>query len=337
MVQSSAQIQKSAFTFVVLHYNTLEHTRACVASLLAQEEATLQVVIVDNGSTNGTGEQLAQEYAGDERIIVIFQRPNIGYARGVNIGFQYAKQTLGARYICLSNNDVVYKDPGFVRKVEEIFQREGCDVLGPAIYVPEQNFYQNPRWDQMLSLSEVDRLIHRYQKRKLLLRLGFNRRISTLLHTFPFRRKSSAPTPTRSIKPASQWNAQLHGASVFFGPRFIAERDGLNPGTVFSCEMDILCLESAKVGYSLYYCDEIEVLHHAHATIRPGGKQQRKADIAYLNHQITSARLFRSLLERDLAERAGGGSEPVPITSPAEAVLPEAGNWKAEAGNVAMR
>lgn len=337
MTRSFAHTPTSPITFVVLHYNTSEHTRACVASLLAQEEVSLHIVIVDNGSTNGSGDQLAQEYAGDARITFIHQWPNIGYSRGVNIGFQHAKHVLGARCICLSNNDVVYADRNLVRKVEDIFQRENCDVLGPAIFVPEQNFYQNPRWDQMLTLSEVDRLIHRYQKRKWLLQLGFSRRLGSVLRAFRFHRKSSAPSAIRSTKPASQWNAQLHGASVFFGPRFIAEREGLNPGTVFSCEMDILCLECARAGYSLYYCDEIEVIHHAHGTIRPGGRGQRQADIAYLDHQITSARLFRNMLEADLAERSKPQTASTPLPTEEAAMLPDTGGWHEEAGNVAIR
>lgn len=305
MKPASSQRQIPEITFVVLHYNTIEHTRACVASLLAQRSVALHIVLVDNGSTNGSDRLLEQEFAESPRITVLFQQPNIGYARGSNLGYRYARETLRSPYICLSNNDVVYADRHLARKACAIFAREDCDVLGPSIYVPANKYYQNPRWDEMLSVRDVDRILLRYRRRKWRLRLGFRNSIRATLRSLLGKSQPVVVPRSRSTTPPSTWNAQLHGASVFVGPRFIAGRENcFNPTTLFSCEMDILCLECAKAGYSLYYCDEIEVTHHAHGTIRQPGRKQRQADIAYLDHQIASMCFFRKLLKAETDEQA---------------------------------
>lgn len=299
------QDQGTPLTVVILHYNTLDHTMACVESLAAQREVTPRVVVVDNGSNNGSGEELAKRFAGNNAVTLIRQAENIGYARGINLGYRHAKHVLKSTCICLSNNDVVYEDEYLARKVCEIFAREDCDVLGPAIYVPERDIYQNPQLERLPTLAEVDGLIWRYRRRRLRLRLGFGGPIGRTNRPANAAAETGAPT-VKCPKPPSRKNAQLHGACLFVGPRFIADREvGFNPCTHFCCEEDILYLECLKAGYAIYYCSDIEVIHNAHATLRVNDRGRRKADIAFLKHQIAATRLFRKMLRKELAAGSG--------------------------------
>ena len=57
--------------FVILHYNVPETTRQCVASVRALKCRVIKkIVIVDNGSPDGSGRILAADYAKDPDITV---------------------------------------------------------------------------------------------------------------------------------------------------------------------------------------------------------------------------------------------------------------------------
>ena len=48
--------------FVILHYRAIDTTRSCVRSIRALA-GDKHIVIVDNASPDGTGKQLAEEFA----------------------------------------------------------------------------------------------------------------------------------------------------------------------------------------------------------------------------------------------------------------------------------
>ena len=81
--------------FVILHYNVPETTRQCVASVRALKCRVIKkIVIVDNGSPDGSGRILAADYAKDPDITVILTEKNLGFAKGNNVGYQYAREQL---------------------------------------------------------------------------------------------------------------------------------------------------------------------------------------------------------------------------------------------------
>lgn len=66
-------------------YNVDEYVRQCVESILAQTQGELEVMLIDDGSTDASG-SIADEYAlHDERVRVI-HKPNSGYGDSMNRG-----------------------------------------------------------------------------------------------------------------------------------------------------------------------------------------------------------------------------------------------------------
>lgn len=83
---------------VIPCFNGAALTRACIASLLAQVGApALEILVVDNGSTDDTAELGAL----DPRVRVLRQPHNLGFAGGVNAGIRAARHPL----ILVVNND----------------------------------------------------------------------------------------------------------------------------------------------------------------------------------------------------------------------------------------
>lgn len=60
--------------FVVLHYQNLDVTQKCVNFLLKLNGENKHIIIVDNGSPNGTGKILEEKYVLDSNITVILSQ-----------------------------------------------------------------------------------------------------------------------------------------------------------------------------------------------------------------------------------------------------------------------
>ena len=85
---------------VVLNWNGGEETAECLRSLRALEGAVPQIVLADNGSTDGSVEALLEE---DPELTVLRFGENLGYAGGNNRAMRHAFGELGAEWVCLVN------------------------------------------------------------------------------------------------------------------------------------------------------------------------------------------------------------------------------------------
>src|SRR5438874_1679002 len=74
---------------VVVNWNGGAMLRNALASLFAQTWQALEVILVDNASTDGSVEQAERCFGG--KLVVIRNAKNEGFARGNNIGFEMAK------------------------------------------------------------------------------------------------------------------------------------------------------------------------------------------------------------------------------------------------------
>lgn len=89
-------------SIIIPVYNKLALTRPCLESVWREGAvASYEIVVVDNGSTDGTREWLAQqERAG--RLRAVINPDNLGFARGCNVGAAAAR----GRYLLFLNNDM---------------------------------------------------------------------------------------------------------------------------------------------------------------------------------------------------------------------------------------
>lgn len=80
--------------FLILHYKTIEETRACVQSITELDSysaSNIYIEIVDNASNDGTGEALLNEYRCDKNIEVLILKESLGFSGGNNYGYSYLK------------------------------------------------------------------------------------------------------------------------------------------------------------------------------------------------------------------------------------------------------
>jgi GT2 family glycosyltransferase len=94
-------------SIIVPCWNQLEFTRQCVTALKNHTRPPWELIVIDNGSTDGTGAYLSGvQDAAAVAVTVIANRGNRGFPAAINQGLQHAR----GEFLVLLNNDVVVTD-----------------------------------------------------------------------------------------------------------------------------------------------------------------------------------------------------------------------------------
>jgi GT2 family glycosyltransferase len=97
---------------ILLTWNRWEDTETCLQSLLSVVNEHTRVLVVDNGSTDGTPDKIRRWFP---RFEVHENGNNLGFPAGNNVGIRHALAE-GADYVILLNNDTVV-DRGFAEEL----------------------------------------------------------------------------------------------------------------------------------------------------------------------------------------------------------------------------
>jgi GT2 family glycosyltransferase len=115
-------------TVIILHYRGVADTLGCVASVVPQCHDGLDLLVVDNGSSDGVAAVMAAEWPD---VPVLRLAVNAGWAGGNNAGIDWARQR-GATVVCLLNNDTVVP-AGVFDRLAAVAAAVGPCLLHPAI------------------------------------------------------------------------------------------------------------------------------------------------------------------------------------------------------------
>ena len=121
---------------VVLNWNGWRDTVRCLASLRASDYPNLHVVVIDNGSTDGSPEHLAPLLGAAWGELVQAHR-NLGFTGGANLGLRLALER-GADYAFLLNNDATVAPDCITTLVEAAEPRPEVGFVGPKIVWAEE-------------------------------------------------------------------------------------------------------------------------------------------------------------------------------------------------------
>lgn len=122
------QSEWSDVGIIVVNWNNYQDTADCLESLEDIVYPNYRVVVVDNGSTDGSGKRLANQF---EWCDYVFNDENLGFGGGCNSGISFALSR-GMDYVFLLNNDaVVEKD--FLREIVSVAEESDASVVGASV------------------------------------------------------------------------------------------------------------------------------------------------------------------------------------------------------------
>lgn len=139
---------KPSVAVIIVIWNGVDDTIECLRSLQAEGYPHKQVIIVDNGSVDGSAELIKKE---GFDVQMIQTGENLGFTGGNNVGL-VAAQDAGAEYAFLLNNDTTI-EPGAIAALVAAAEKSRSG----AIFAPVMHYYDSPTevWfaGALLSLS----------------------------------------------------------------------------------------------------------------------------------------------------------------------------------------
>lgn len=133
-------------SIIVLNWNRKEDAAECLKSVrhLRITDFQLSIIVVDNGSTDGSIEFLKKKFP---KVEFIEAGENLGFAAGNNTGVKRAIEK-GADFIMLLNNDTVVEEKLLACFVEAANRYKDAGVLSPMIYFSPGYEYHKSRYSK---------------------------------------------------------------------------------------------------------------------------------------------------------------------------------------------
>lgn len=253
--------------FVILHYLIAQETQNCIESLLELPlPADSKIVVVDNGSNNGSYEKLRETFLTNERVIFLHNDKNLGFAGGNNVGYEFAQNQLHADAIAILNNDLVIRQQDFLTILSADI-KDGYDLIGPDVFNLKDKTHQSP----LRPPTNYRKELIKFQ----LINLYYSLIRTQAADTFYQKVKEqvgkrlglSKKKPKRYSAPSRAENVQLHGACLIFANRFVQnEKYAFDPRTFLYGEETLLFQYCMRKHYRILFDPNLCVLHNASAS-----------------------------------------------------------------------
>jgi N-acetylglucosaminyl-diphospho-decaprenol L-rhamnosyltransferase len=240
-------------SIVIPTHDTRELTRRCIETLEREGTAGLQIVVVDDGSSDGTFEVLS---AAHPRVEMLRLAQAAGFTRAANLGLARARGDL----LLLLNSDTEV-EPGALAPLLAAFDRDPrLGAAGAALHYPDGS----PQWSGGAAPT-------------LLWLFGLASGLPPLLARLP---------GWRHIKPVGAAPGRVDwvtGAALALRRRAWEEAGPFDEGFRFYGQDLDLCLKVRDAGWTIAILEDFRVLHHHGATIRqdPGAWGRQHAELLW--------------------------------------------------------
>lgn len=144
-------------SIIIINWNTKELLLGCLESIEKEgSECSLEVVVVDNGSVDGSVEAARENYP---RVKLIQNGRNLGFAKANNIGIEAST----GRYVCLVNSDVKVMPACFAKLVDYMDTNNSIGIIGPKILWPDMSLQDSCRrfpnlWNNLCEILYLNKL-----------------------------------------------------------------------------------------------------------------------------------------------------------------------------------
>jgi N-acetylglucosaminyl-diphospho-decaprenol L-rhamnosyltransferase len=219
---------------VVVNYNAGEHLLRCIASVEAHAgDAVVEIVVVDNASTDGSSAKLAERHPG---VTLIENHDNRGFATAVNQGIR----AVTAPYVFVLNPDAEISAGTLAGFVKLAGDHPNAGAIGPLVRDLDGSLYPSAR--KVPSIGEA---------------VGH-----AFLHPFnPDNRFSRAYTMSDWDRTSEREVSWVSGSCMLLR-RSALEQVGLfDEGYFMYAEDADLCTRIRRAGWTVVFTPELEVAH----------------------------------------------------------------------------
>ena len=123
-------MEKPSVTVIVLNWNGKDLTIECLESLKQANYSNFNILVVDNGSTDGSVELLKEKFP---EVSILVLEKNLGYAAGNNRGFDSLKPDQ-PKFVIFLNNDTIVDENFIGPLVKQLLTHKKASQTVPKIY-----------------------------------------------------------------------------------------------------------------------------------------------------------------------------------------------------------
>lgn len=293
---------ESKICFLILHYQVIEETIKCVDSIMDKiNYDNFNIVIVDNGSPNKTGEEIRELYKDTKQVSVIINDKNLGFACGNNIGFKYAKEILKSDFIVMINNDIIMLQEDFCQRILKEYKKSNFSVLGPKILLPngECDKYKY----ELKTLKETRKELYMCYI-WIFINYIYIYDICSKLKKKILKKQNCKTDNIEKGK--RKENCVLQGSCLIFSPNYIRLFDGIDERTFLYKEEQLLYIRIRNNKLLSVYNPDICILHNEGISTKTIKKSNREKNIFVLKNHIKSGKILLKELKKMKKEENKG-------------------------------
>lgn len=296
-----------SISYVILHYKNLDDTIKCIESLLRTTNKDSNLIVVDNGSGDGSGEKLKKKYQDMQKIKVLLLENNVGFSKGNNAGYTYAKKNYDSDFIVVTNNDVVFYQKNFEEVIKKIYEQSQFYVLGPDVYIPRHEDHQNPLFKTPINKQQLINEIKEYKYyRKNPLKFekrlkihALKNRLCSKYKVINFLYSTLRGKDVLDYKKRYE-NVGLQGSCLIFSKKFIMKEDkAFEPEPFLYEEETFLFYRCQKKSYKMVYDPSIAIRHEEAASFTNANKDNIQRLKFMLNHHVKAREELLRYLEKE--------------------------------------
>jgi GT2 family glycosyltransferase len=120
---------------IIINYNGGEFVVNCANSVLKSSYPSIEILIVDNSSTDESLRNIEREFREDKRVTIIKNSRNTGYAAAINLAAKIAK----GDYLAILNNDTTPDADWLNRPLELMEADHSIGTVQPTLF-----YYDKP-------------------------------------------------------------------------------------------------------------------------------------------------------------------------------------------------
>ena len=135
---------------VIAVFNRLKFTKDCLESLQKQSYRNFQVIVVDDGSTDGTYQYLKENYP---EIMILQGDGNLWWTGATNLGVKKALELSSSPddYILTLNNDLIVADDYLAQLIHVSIQQKPCIVGSVSVNINNESkvVFAGLKWNKI--------------------------------------------------------------------------------------------------------------------------------------------------------------------------------------------